>query len=188
MRDRKFKRKKVEYIDGWIKGEGKGSSKAEIGLYRWTDAWQVDAGRYIYITRLGEKWRREERMKGKRWVARRLSNYPFKPNLRCSLKLTYANGEAGWQRGLLWLRLHYSEISFHILSQYYQMQILWRHQNAHCNFLQEAFFSRHVRVLRCATHIHSFLMFKKCSSNYQEDGGIKHIARGVADWITDRRV
>lgn len=102
---------------------------------------------------VGEKWKREKRMKGKRWVARRLSNYPFKPNLRCCLKLTYANGKAGWQLGLQWLRFHCSEISFHILSQYYQMQIFLRRKTLGAIFSRRRFLTACQGAMLSSFHV-----------------------------------
>lgn len=49
-----------------------------------------------------ERYREKDtavRQKGERRVEVRLSNYPFKPNLRCCLKLTYANEVTKSHRG-----------------------------------------------------------------------------------------
>lgn len=112
----------------WIKemsnitGEG---DRDWIGLCLNTDA-RESRCRKIHLCNLG--WKKIQRWGGreegaKRRGAGRLSNYPFKPNLRCCLKLTYANEVAKSHWGSRWLRLYRSKIGFHILSQYYQMQI-----------------------------------------------------------------
>lgn len=83
------------------------------------------------MKRWGRRGRAERRGAG------RLSNYPFKPNLRCCLKLTYANEVAKSHRGPQWLRRYRSKIGFHILSQNYQMQIL---STTFTQFTREQFF------------------------------------------------
>lgn len=120
-----------------ITGE-ESKERHQIGQCRSTDAWESRCQKiHLYkpggkkIQRWGRRGRAERRGAG------RLSNYPFKPNLRCCLKLTYANEVAKSHRGPQWLTRYRSKIGFHILSQNYQIQIL---STTFTLFTQEQFF------------------------------------------------
>lgn len=125
MRGRELKKCPIHIFGGRERGR-EARDGVGIGLCLNTDAPESRCWKIHLYNLGGKKDRAAERMGGKRWGAGRLSNYPFKPNLRCCLKLTYANEEAESHWGLRWLRLYRSKIGFHILSQYYQMQILHR--------------------------------------------------------------
>lgn len=92
-----------------------------------------------------------ERGKG----AERLSNYPFKPNLRCCLKLTYANEVAKSHWGPRWLRLYRSKIGFHTLSQYHQTQIRNCWKSARGNLQGRAIFF-HMKSWYCFVGFYFF--------------------------------
>lgn len=164
-----------------ITGEG---DRDWIGLCLNTDA-RESRCRKIHLCNLGwkkiQRWGRRKEG-AKRRGAGRLSNYPFKPNLRCCLKLTYANEVAKSHWGSQWLRLYRSKIGFHILSQYYQMQIL----NCGKMFMYWGTIFHAVWGRRTACCDISFHLCLKCKRIFRKAVQTHQTAWGLADRIKQR--